>query len=83
MALSHSLRVQLDEQLYRRLTQVAASRSLETSEAAAQAIEAWVEIDAWQRAEIEAGLAEADRGEFASEAEVAAIFTKWTGNQAG
>ena len=37
---------------------------------AAQAIESFVERESWQLAEIEAGLAEAERGEFASSAEV-------------
>lgn len=31
----------------------------------------------WQIAEIEAGLAEADRGEFASDQELAAVFAKY------
>ena len=64
MAISRSLSIQLDEQLYQRLIKAAGSRRLDTSEAAAQAIEAWVDIDAWHRAEIEAGLAEAERGDY-------------------
>lgn len=44
---------------------------------AAQAIESFVEREAWQLAEIEAGLAEADRGEFATPAEVANVISKY------
>lgn len=44
---------------------------------AAQAIESFVEREAWQLAEIEAGLAEADRGEFATPTEVANVISKY------
>lgn len=41
------------------------------------AIEEFVEREEWQLAEIEAAVAEADNGEFASDNEVAAIFRKY------
>lgn len=44
---------------------------------AAQAIEDYVEREAWQLAEIEAGIAEAERGEFASAAEIAHVVGKY------
>jgi predicted transcriptional regulator len=81
MAIYLSLSIELDEQLYQRLIEAAGSRRLDTGEAAAQAIEAWVDIDAWHRAEIEAGLAEAERGDFASDAEVAAVFDRWASSR--
>ena len=81
MALPRSVHIQLDEQLHQRVIETAGSRSLDTGEAAAQAIEAWVDIDAWHREEIEAGLAEADRGDFASDAEVAAVFDRWASSR--
>jgi len=34
-------------------------------------------VQAWQIADIKAGLAEADRGEFATEEEVNAVFAKY------
>jgi predicted transcriptional regulator len=83
MAPSRSLHVELDQRLYDRLAEAAVSHSLATSDAAAQAIEAWLDLDAWQRAEIEAGLAEADAGEFATEAEVTAVFDRWAGKNPG
>ena len=83
MAELRSLSLQLDEHLYERLTRAAVSRSLGTSDAAAQAIEAWLEADVWQRAEIEAAIAEADREDFASDEEVAAIFDKWASSRSG
>lgn len=44
---------------------------------AAQAIEDFVEREAWQLAEIEAGLADAERGDFATSAELAQVITKY------
>ena len=35
-------------------------------------------LDEWQIAEIKKGLLEADRGEFATDEEVAAVFSKWS-----
>jgi predicted transcriptional regulator len=35
-------------------------------------------LDEWQIAEIKAALLEADRGEFATDEEVAAVFSKWS-----
>ena len=44
---------------------------------AAQAIEAYVEREAWQLAEIEAGLAEADAGDFADRDDLARVVAKY------
>ncbi|MCO5088737.1 MAG: CopG family ribbon-helix-helix protein [Methylobacteriaceae bacterium] len=44
---------------------------------AAQAIEAYVEREAWQLAEIEAGLAEADAGDFADRDDLAGVVAKY------
>jgi predicted transcriptional regulator len=44
---------------------------------AAEAIEDYVMRQEWQLAEIEAGLAEAKQGEFASEEELALVVTKY------
>ena len=40
------------------------------------ALQAHIEVEAWQIEEIKAGIAEADRGEFASDDEVTAFFAK-------
>lgn len=44
---------------------------------AAQAIEAYVEREAWQLAEIEAGLAEADAGDFAERGDLTQVVAKY------
>jgi RHH-type transcriptional regulator, rel operon repressor / antitoxin RelB len=67
----------LDPHLYERLARAAAERSLDPSRAVAEAVEAWLDTDAWHRAEIEAALAEADAGDFATDEEVEAAFAKW------
>jgi predicted transcriptional regulator len=44
---------------------------------AAEAIKDYVARQEWQLAEIEAGLAEAEQGEFASDDELARVITKY------
>lgn len=44
---------------------------------AAQAIEDYVAREEWQLAEIEAGVAEADRGDFASASDLAKVVAKY------
>lgn len=63
----------------RRLEALARSTRRSKSFLAAEAIAAYVEANAWQTGEIEKALKEADAGDFASDAEVEAIFRKWGG----
>ena len=49
---------------------------------AAEAIREYVALNDWQIAEIKKGIAEADRGDFASDAEVERTLRKWTGRRA-
>ncbi len=44
---------------------------------AVEALEAYIDQPLWQIAEVKAGIEEADRGEFATDAEMAAIFAKY------
>ena len=44
---------------------------------AAKAIEAYVELNAWQINRIKDGIAQADRGEFATDEEVRTVFDKY------
>ncbi|WP_192244366.1 CopG family ribbon-helix-helix protein [Mesorhizobium silamurunense] len=60
-----------------RLDQLAEKLDRSRSYVAAQAIEDFVAREEWQLAEIEAGLAEAQRGEFASDRDVAAVVGKY------
>lgn len=44
---------------------------------AAQALEEYLNRESWQIGEIQQAIAEADTGDFASDAEVKAILNKW------
>lgn len=69
--------VRIPDETAKRLENLA--RRLDRSRAymATQAIEDFVSREAWQLDEIEAGLAEAERGEFASAADVAQVLKKY------
>ena len=60
-----------------RLDQIAEKLDRSRSSLAAQAIEDYVAREQWQLAEIVAGLAEANRGEFASPEEEAKVVGKY------
>jgi predicted transcriptional regulator len=76
MSESAVVTVRLDAGVKARLEALARSTRRSRSWLAAEAIAAYVEQQAWQIAEIEAGLAELDRGEAIDETEAAAIFDR-------
>lgn len=65
--------VRLDDETLAKLDALAADTDRSRNWLAAKAIENYVELNAWQIDQIKAGLAEADRGEFVSEADLDAI----------
>ena len=69
--------VRLPEEVTKRLDALAAKLDRSRSYVAAQAIGDYVAREEWQLADIEAGLDEARKGDFASEAEVAATIAKY------
>ena len=70
--------VRLPDDVTEKLDALAAKLERSRSYVAAQAIGDFVEREAWQLADIEAGLREADKGDFATDAEVAATIAKYT-----
>jgi predicted transcriptional regulator len=76
MAESSVLTVRLDAEVRSRLEALAQRTRRSRSWLAAGAISAYVEQNAWQIAEIEAGIAELDRGEGIVLAEAEAIFDR-------
>lgn len=70
--------VRLPDDVAKKLDELAAKLDRSRSYVAARAIGDYVTREAWQLADIEAGLREADRGDFASEAEVVATIAKFT-----
>jgi predicted transcriptional regulator len=77
MAGRNVLTVRVSAELQDRLDAIADAIDRPRSWVVNRALEAFVESEAWQIEEIKRGLAEADAGEFASDAEVGAIFEKW------
>ena len=71
-----ALKVQITDLQARRLDDLARRLAVPSDTLAASAIEAFLERETWQIAEIEAGLKDAEQGVFASDAEVAAFFAK-------
>ncbi|MGO4283821.1 CopG family ribbon-helix-helix protein [Bosea sp. TAB14] len=65
--------IRLDDEVLAKLDALAADTDRSRSWLATKAIETYVELNAWQVEQIKAGLAEADRGEFVTEADLDAI----------
>ncbi len=69
--------VRLPDETARDLDQLAQKMDRSRAYLAAKAIEEYVSRESWQLAEIEAGIAEVDKGEFAEPAEVARVIAKF------
>jgi len=69
--------VRLDDEKTRKLDQLAIKLDRSRSYLAAQAIDDFLAREEWQIAEIEAGLAEADQGEFATADDLSAVVAKY------
>lgn len=65
--------IRLDDEMLAKLDALAADTDRSRSWIAAKAIQDYVELNAWQIAKIKEGIAQADRGEFATEEELDAI----------
>ena len=77
-----SMSMRLPEELANQLGALAEATGRTKSFLAVQAIQDFVEREAWQVAEIKKALEEADAGDFATDEEVAALDAKW-GHRAG
>ncbi len=69
--------VRMDDNLLHRVDGIAKSLSRSRSWIINQALERFVNYEEWFKLEVEEGLAEVDRGEVASDAEVKTSFNKW------
>ncbi|NTF40283.1 CopG family ribbon-helix-helix protein [Agrobacterium rubi] len=69
--------IRVPDEVANRLNEIAQKLDRSRSYMAAQAIEDFVSREEWQLAEIEAGIAEADRGEFASDEDVGRVIGKY------
>jgi RHH-type transcriptional regulator, rel operon repressor / antitoxin RelB len=77
MAGEKIITLRLDGGLRGKLDKLAAATRRSRSFLAAEAIREYVALNSWQIDEIHKGLAEADRGDFASESEVKRVAKKW------
>jgi predicted transcriptional regulator len=69
--------VRLDEGVLRDLDKLAQKTERSRNWLVTQAVQEFVSVNAWQLERIEEGIAAADRGEFATEAEVARVRAKF------
>jgi len=74
-----TMTIRMETAVKNKLTKLSKATNRSNSFLAAEAIRQYVEMNEWQIQEIRAALAEADAGDFASEAEVKAVMGKWRG----
>ncbi|HZR67063.1 MAG TPA: CopG family ribbon-helix-helix protein [Terriglobales bacterium] len=79
---SSVLTLRLNHNLKKKLDRLSSAMSRSRSFIVTEAIRDYVALNDWQIAEIKKGIAEADRGEFASDAEVNRTLRKWTKRRA-
>ncbi len=71
------LTLRINSDTKEKLDKLATATRRSKSFLAAEAISRYLEMEAWQISEIELALAEADAGDFASDAQINAIATKY------
>ncbi len=76
---SSVLTLRLNNNTKDKLDKLANATQRSKSFLAAEAINRYLEVEAWQISEIELAMNEADQGDFASEAEVKALASKYAG----
>lgn len=77
MSQSTTISVRLEGKTKTRLEKLARETHRSKSYLAADAIRSYLELNEWQIRETQAALKEADKGDFAGEAEARAVFQRW------
>ncbi len=75
--MSTTMTIRLEDDTRDRLDKLAEATQRSRSFLAAEAIREYIELNEWQVGEIRAATDEADRGEFAPDAEVKDFFDGW------
>ena len=75
-----TMTIRLNTDLKQQLDQLAKATNRSKSFLAVEALRDFVEVNQWQIQEIADALKEADDGDFASEAEVNKVISKWSVN---
>ncbi len=73
---SRTINVRLPSELYQQLEDLARATSRTKSFVTVEALSSYVAAQRWQIQDIEAGLAQAEQGDFSSEEEVATVFAR-------
>jgi predicted transcriptional regulator len=79
--MSAAFTVRLDEATLGALDELAEKTERSRAWLVTKAIEEYVTLNAWQIGKIEAGIAAADHGDFASDQDVARVRKKFTGRE--
>lgn len=75
--MSSTMTIRIEDETKARLDQLAESTNRSRSFLAAEAIRDYVQLHEWQVSETRKAIDEADRGEFASDAQVKEFFADW------
>lgn len=75
--MSTTMTLRIEDSIKEQLEKLAQATHRTKSFLASEAIKNYISMNEWQINEIKEGLEEADRGEFASDEEVKAVFDKW------
>ena len=67
----------LDKKKKRAIDAVAQRGDRDSESVIRDAIDAYLDLQTWQESHIQEGLRQADAGEFASDRQVARVFSKW------
>ncbi len=73
----HGISLRIDDDKIEALDQLAKIQKRDRTFVINEAIETYLEINQWHIAHIKASLAQAERGEFAKESDVAKVLKKW------
>ena len=73
---TRTLNVRVPVEVYEKLEALASATARTKSFVALEALSTYLQAQGWQVQDIEAGLLDAERGDFASDAEVAAVFAR-------
>ncbi len=74
---TRTITVRVPMNLYERLEKLAKATARTKSFVTLEALSTYLEAQSWQVQDIEAGLIEAEAGEFADDAEVSTVFAKY------
>ena len=77
-SMSETLSIEMEDEVRRALDRLVQRTARSVDDIVNQAVRDYLEVQEWQQRKIEAGIAAADRGEFATEEELARIAAKYS-----